>query len=332
MGPPTMNGCGGRPSVHLWIFNHPFHGISDQIEYFITVFKQQGYPVSVGRRPHRDSLNVVIENFSEDSRDVVIDFCRSTQKRLAVIMTEHLDFSEGQILIHGDVLWSTNDYMAPRIQVDRIKNLMILVPFIKAFLVLGDLPRLQNVSEIMPGIGVHSIPLPRLDRVASELSALVEPAYDLFFSGVVTEHRSIMLTALGTAGLDVDCPRGFVSRKRRDQLNRASKVVLNIPQRTTWRWLSLMRIIAALRSGRATVSLGTDDSSEIAKCTYQVSLDNPGWLPELKQQVSQWRDLYELAYADYCDMAAAFEAANPFPHLMLECWAVTDGLLMQETV
>ena len=88
--------------VHLWIYNHSFYGISDQIEYFLQAFRQHGYVVSVGRKPHQSALNVVIENFSAQTRNTLIEFCTRTRKRVAMIMTEHIDFVNRNILIHGD--------------------------------------------------------------------------------------------------------------------------------------------------------------------------------------------------------------------------------------
>ena len=93
-----------KPPIRLWIYNHPFVGIADQVEFFVAALKQTGYEVTVGSQPREDALNVVIENFSEEGRDTLILFCRSTGKKVAVIMTEHLDFKSGQLFIHGDPL------------------------------------------------------------------------------------------------------------------------------------------------------------------------------------------------------------------------------------
>ena len=85
-----------------------------------------------------------------------------------------------------------------------------------------------------------------------------------------------------------------------------------------------MRIIAALRCGRATVSLGTSDTSRIAACTYQLDIHRSGWEDDLKAHVADWAVAYGKMYDAYCQLALDFEQEQPFPHDMMEFWAITD--------
>lgn len=313
--------------VHLWIYNHSFYGISDQIEYFVGAFRQNGYTVSVGRKPSDMALNVVIENFSSQTRDILIKFCSQTRKRVAVIMTEHIDFVARRILIHGDPLWTDNDYMHPATQVERLSCLMSCQPYIRFFMVLGDLPELRNLANMMVGAEVRAIPFPRIDhRQHDEGGEAQRPRYDLLFSGYVTQYRERLLAEAALPGLSLAFPRKFVSRKKRDRLNRSTRIVLNLPQRESWQWLSLMRVMAALRCGRATVSLGTHDASRIAACTYQLDLYSSSWKDELKSYVADWATAYHKMYEAYCRMAGDFEQTHPFPHDMMGYWAITDRL------
>lgn len=316
-----------KTPVHLWIYNHPFHSISDQVDFFISSFRQHGYPVSIGRQPSASCLNVVIENFSSQSRDVLVKFCTTYRKRVAVIMTEHLDFDDGQILIHGNPLWSDNDYMHPATQANRIRNLMDCLPHIRCFLVLGDLPELRNMSLMLPDIAVRSIPFPKLDTVqANDTQTPRQLTSELLFTGYMTNYRADILALLKSNSFSVACPQRFISRKNRDTMIRSAKLVLNIPQREKWRWLSLMRIIAALRCGRATVSLGTKDESRIAACCYQLDIANQGWPKELNEFVGNGASLYRDAYENYASMAKEYERSCSFPHDMLEFWAITDRM------
>jgi hypothetical protein len=311
--------------VHLWIYNHSLYGISDQIEYFVGAFRQNGYTVSVGRKPADMALNVVIENFSSRTRDTLIEFCSRTRKRVAVIMTEHIDFVARRILIHGDPLWTDNDYMHPATQVERLKCLMSCQPYIRFFMVLGDLPELRNFADMMVGADVRAIPFPRIDHGDHhEGDEAQRPKYDLLFSGYLTQYRERLLQQAALPGLSLASPRKFVARRKRDQLNRSTKIVLNLPQREGWRWLSLMRVMAALRCGRATVSLGTHDTSRIAACTYQLDLHDIRWKDELKTYVADWATAYHKMYESYCRMAGGFEQTHPFPHDIMEVWAITD--------
>lgn len=286
---------------------------------------QHGYNVSVGRQPSKSALNVVIENFTEDTKETLMAFCRATRKKIYVIMTEHIDFDGKEIFVHGDPLWTDNDYMHPATQLDRLKNLMECSPYLRGLMVLGDLPELLNMSAMLPGLDVTPLPFPVIDQLSSEddenTSRIID---DLLFTGVLTDFRADKLSLLKKMGFAVKWSPTLVSRRRRDMMNRATKIVLNIPQREGWRWLSGMRVIAALRAGRATVSLGTKDISRIAACCLQLDIANDDWVSALKDCIGNWRSHYIAAHQNYSSMANAFEAERGFPHEKFQYWAITD--------
>jgi len=314
------------PPIHLWIYNHPFNGISDQVVFFVTALQQKGYTVSVGRQPRPSSLNVVIEGFSvRSNRDVLMEFCRLSRKRVAVIMTEHIDIENGQILFHGAPLGSANDYMPPSTILARLKHLLECLPYVRCFFVLGDLPELRNISTMLPGLDVRTIPFPYLDSGPCEaVGASIDTVHDLVFTGVMTEYRARLLALLEEEGLSVACPRKLISKNRRNAINRLGKVIVNIPQRGGWQWLSLMRIIAGLQTGRATVSLGTQDTSRIASCCTQLDIRESDWVSTVKHSVHDWKGMYVRDFANYSIMAKKFEEEKPFPHDVFEYWSTTD--------
>jgi len=314
-----------KPPIHLWVYNHSFLGISDQVSFAIKAFQQHGYAVSLGRRPRLSSLNVIIENFSSDNRDVLLKFCRSSKKRVVVIMTEHVDFEHGQIFFHGAPIGSQNDYMHPSLIMERTIHLLECLPHIRCLLVLGDLPELRNFTTLLPGLDVRHIPFPGLDEVPiQDVKRTAHMVNDLVFTGLLTEYRLEILDTLKKRGLSVVCPKAMVPRKRRDALSRSAKVILNIPQREGWRWLSLMRIRAGLQVGRATISIGTDDISRIASCCTQLDIRKDTWISELQQIVANWKSLYLRDVENYSLMAEAFESEHPFPHDVFEYWSITD--------
>jgi hypothetical protein len=254
-----------------------------------------------------------------------MEFCRSSRKRVAVIMTEHFDIENGQILFHGAPLGSENDYMHPDTIFARIKHLLECLPYIRCFFVLGDLPELRNMSTMLPGLDVRAIPFPDLDTgPRGAVGASADTVYDLVFTGAVTEYRVKVLALLEAGGLTVVCPQRLVSRKRRNAMNRSGRIIVNIPQREDWRWLSLMRIVAGLKTGRPTISLGTADTSRIASCCTQVDMQDHDWMSTVKQCVADWKSLYLRNVDNYSIMVKKFEQERPFPHDVFEYWSITD--------
>jgi hypothetical protein len=316
-----------RPALHLWLYNHFLHGVSDQVSFFVQVFSQHGYRVSLGRRPCRSSLNVVIENFSSESRDILLEFCRLARKRVAVIMTEHVDFEQGQIFFHGTPLGSENDYIHPVTALARVQNLLECLPYIRCMFVLGDLPELRNMSNMLPGLDVRSIPFPEIRPVArTEFDPSSEPINSFVFTGGMTGYRKKILSILESESLSVKCPKAYVSRRRRNALNKTGKLILNIPQSDGWRWLSLMRIVAGLQVGRATISIGTHDDSRIASSCTQIDIRSARWIDDIRQCLVDWKALYLRDLERYSCMIKSFEQEHPFPHDMLEYWSMTDSV------
>ena len=208
-----------------------------------------------------------------------------------------------------------------------VQTCVLPISHLRGFFVLGDLPELRNFGVMLPGMEVRSLPFPKISPVSLDGDSNARnPVNDFLFTGVVTTYREDILSALGKKGFRIENPKSFLSRKRRDLMSRNSKVVLNIPQREDWRWLSLMRVISALRSGRPTVSLGTNDQSQIAACCFQIDTRDPDWSARLKERLDTGHELYRTAFSAYCRLASQFEAKNPFPHSMFELWAITDRL------
>lgn len=317
-----------KPPVHLWIYNHPFFGISDQVAFFVASLRQHGYPVSVGRTPCASALNVVIENFSSYNRDVLIGFCKALRKRVAVIVTEHMDFENGYIHFHGSPLGTDSEYMHKTTQVTRVRNLMECLPQVMCLLVLGDLPQLRNAGNVFPGVEIRRIPFPALhDGRPSDRHRAITVKNELIFTGGLTEHRKQVLVSLRAEGVTVACPEAFVSRRRRDQLNRSAKVVLNIPQSGEWRWLSPMRIIAGLACERPTVSIGRTDATSISRCCTEVDMQGRNWVAVIKHCVEQSEAIFRRDMLNYSDMVKRFEAVNPFPDDMFVLWGMIERVI-----
>jgi len=55
-------------------------------------------------------------------------------------------------------------------------------------------------------------------------------------------------------------------------------------------------------------------------------------MDELKSLVANWDAAYDSMFDAYCRLANKFEQKHPFPHDMIELWAITDGIKRSETL
>ena len=308
-----------KPDVNLWVFNHPLRYITEQVEFFCSALRENGYRVKVSNRPSPSSLNVLIENFQTAAVGPVVEFCRAFEKRVAVILTEHLDFVDGQILFHGTRLHSRDDYMLPMVKMERLSNLMILRAQIRCFLRLGDLPKLINVENMIPGIPVRTVPFPTV--VPTDRSALDRPGgpdVDFAFTGQMTDYRKRILDRL-RRDFKVLSGSDIVPRRRRDAMNARARLVLNIPQSPRWPWLSTMRVLAALRCRRATLALGECEESAITPSCLRLN-EEELTSTRVRHALEHYEEEFRTRLAGY--EALVRSGLNPpFPHGEFELWA-----------
>ena len=309
-----------RPLVHLW--DQSLGPIDDQISFFCESFEQNGYSASAGAIPRTDALNFVIENITKETQALFVDFCTTHHKRLCIIMTEHIDVAEGELLFNGMPLGRQSNYIPMTHKLARFGRLVANRDYFSGFAVLGDLPRLRGISTFFPDTEKFTIPFPDLDYIHSEKKS--RTTHDLLFTGYLTRYRSQVLSILQDAGFSTWTPGKLVIAKDRDFYNRQAQIILNIPQDENWLWLSPMRVMAGLRCGRATVSLATQDDSEIVGCTCPLDIEKPDWIKTLSGYVHNARHAYEKTHADYTKIARLFREKFPFPHHFLETWAAGE--------
>lgn len=299
--------------LRVWVYNHLFVGIVDQLEFLVDRCRELDWEITISGRPCDKSLMIVIENFQPDNYKIFEEYMRNSKKRVLCMMTEHINFSDGkQFYFHGlkiGVKRAQNDYMEPETQLQRLRTLFNLSPFISYFITLGDLPYLNNFEHALPGKSVLRIGFPKI-TLQDKKNNDVEPIYDFIFTGKITKHRSDILTDLRAQGYKVLVNAELLSRKRRNQLVRKAKIVLNLPQREDWNWLSLMRIYASLKLGRSTISIGTNDLSEISACCRQMSLEEALNKPTLHKCLADWKNEYKNARLKYNDMAQQFNSSH----------------------
>jgi len=321
LGVAQTNFSGVSAPITLWILDHEFRYISEQVEFLCSSMAKHGYVVRVSRRPNPRTLNVVIEGFSSHTAAAVSEFCRVNRKRVAVLLTEHLDFVGGRVFFHGVEINSRDDYIRPDSKLQRFIALVTLRECVRGFLRLGDLPRLHGLHEMIPDVEVLSIPYPVMrtaDRSLRQLRSPVGKRFDFVFTGVLTTYRQRVLSGL-SRDFNVYVGREAVSRRRRDALNATGRLVLNIPQNERWSWISMMRVLAALRCRRATLAIGdfepTLADSFCVRLTPQAVED-----AVLHDFLGRSEEVFHQCLAAYEGLVNS-ERNPPFPHRFLELWA-----------
>lgn len=314
--------CRAGPAIHLWIFNHPFKGVSEQVDFFCSSLRDQGLAVTVSRYPRRDALNVVIENFSIEATDRILAFCEESRKRVAVILTEHLDFRGSTLFFHGQPITKVNDYMDPGNKISRMTNLLVLRDRISLLLRLGDLPKLEKFENVVPGVPVRSIPYPFTSPANRELKGF-KAEYDFAFTGVLTKYRRQTLARLQKS-YRVYVPHGYgvqnlVSRRMRDAINCQAKLVLNIPQTADWQWVSPMRVLAALRCQRLTATFKPREETLIDCASVFTTFTGSNLSHEVEQALEDPKEIYFRKLDAYNSMVRSDR--NPaFPHGDFSLW------------
>lgn len=311
-----------RGFIHLWIYNHTFAGISDQLEFFVKILKDFGYGISVSKLPKKNSLNFVIENFCTlKDRKTLIDFCTSNRKKVSVIMTEHLDFINNSVYFHGKNLTDDNDYMGQATKIQRVLGLVECSKLFNSLVTLGDLPYLKGIDKLLVNIPIYRLPFPSI-KFFPKKSDKVE--YDFLFIGALTSYRKGLIRNISKFGFSVRYPNFkrnlFISRKLRNHYLSSSRVSLNIPQVKNWSWLSTMRIIVSLANGKPTLSMNSQDFSTIHSCVYQTKniflFDKKNTTLLLKN----WFFFYKKSYLSYMNSSNLFKKRHPFFEKFLVKW------------
>lgn len=292
--------------LHLCLFNNPFIGVSDQVDFIKETVAEAGCHLSVGRFLRPDSINILIENFSPAARDMVIEFCQHHQTRVFVVMTEHIDFQLGQIFFHGQI-WKDSDYMPVEVQRKRLVSLLEMTPWIAGFLTLGDLPELIGFDTMVSGASPLRLPFPRILR--AETGQGEQAPYDFIFTGVLTEYRRQVLAQL-SEHFRVYASSNKLSRAARRRLYHKGRIILNIPQSEEWGWISPMRVMAAARCGRPCVSIGRMDPSVLGRINAYIDLADRNAIQNLTALLGEHRSFFARYMASYAETTSAYNACS----------------------
>lgn len=309
-------------SVNLCLFNNPLSGITDQVFFLERLLRARGYEVLLSDRFHPGALNLVIENYRPAAegcnfQDVVANFCRRYDKRIGIVMTEHIERVGDEILFDGGSLMDTA-YIGNRLA--RFYGLLAQSEWAFGFFTLGSLPELRSFPHIFMRHARHRLPFPAIDDAATELArsqdgAAQDKLYDCIFTGAMTPHRGKVLADLAGRYKLLVSPQ--VKEDERAALYRRAKVALNIPQDPSWPWVSPMRVLFGLRVGCPTIHVG--GTRTMTDFDLAVPMDE-----EVGDAVADPAALYARQMAGYADFAR--ESGKDFPDSLFRVWAELEGL------
>jgi hypothetical protein len=310
-----------HPEIRIWTFNNSIRGISDQVEFLWMNFSRHGYRVVTSNRPSPNALNVLIENLDERTYSVVADFADRYRKKIAVVMTEHVDFIGERIYFHGMPLSSPSEYIHALTRRERLLRLMVGRNFIRWFIRLGDLPVMRGFDEMFPGIQILTMPFPGFRGIDRKLSHSPRKLFDLAFSGAMTSHRRQVLQSLKEK-FNINEIDQAVSRRRRDGANASAKAVLNIPQDTKWAWVSNMRIMAAWRCGKPVINIGLGMEGKLGEFCLNVAPNSAGM--DLIAEALKAPDALYRKQKEAFDQYVASKESPLFPDLQFRLWALME--------
>jgi len=251
--------------VNLAIFNHispesnDTRGIYDHILVLKNIFKEFKINLTVSYTLDPSVLNIVIENFNESSVKVIDDFCNKYEKKVCVIMTEHLSIKDNE-LRYGTYKITQREYIGNVDQ--RIFSLFALAESTMAYFTLGELPFLNDIEDMLYTNQVYRINYPKIKPCNDVDFSKAE--FDLGFTGAIIPYREKIINKLKEE-YEVFTSGIVSSEEERLKNTRKSKAIISIPQNEEWHWISPMRFMYNLEVGMPSIHYGEGDSTEFYK-------------------------------------------------------------------
>lgn len=280
--------------INLVVFNHispntnDTRGVHDHILILQKFFKELEISLTVSNILNPHTLNIVIENFNESSVKVIDDFCNKYEKKVCVIMTEHLSLEENY-LKYGTYKITDREYIGNVDQ--RIFSLFTLSENTMAYFTLGELPFLSDIKKILFTDEVYRINYPKI-KPCNDVD-FTKAEFDLGFTGAIIPYREKIINKLKeehkvfTSGI-------VSSEEERLKNTRKSKAIISIPQNEKWTWISPMRFMYNLEVGMPSIHYGEGDGTEFYKkilswVTIDEVLKNPKEVYD--KQIKAYNDL-----------------------------------------
>jgi len=281
--------------INICVFNniHPVHnthsGVTDQVEQLSFFFEQNSIEYKISYLLDPNAINIVIENFTENSIEVIQSFCNKWNKKILIVMTEHISLDNG-IVKFGPYSLSNTDYIGNMSQ--RFYSLSLLFEHTIGFSTIGELPFLYDLKKMFFVEKVYRFDYPVINHKMVSTPSTTKK-YDMSFSGFLTNYRSKIISELKSRYKFKYHDITRSDRQRKDNAMSA-RVAVNIPQEEDWPWVSPMRVIYYLSIGIPCVHIGKGDKTLFYdKVLSWVDVDQAIKSPDLvhKKQLDAYKNL-----------------------------------------
>lgn len=309
--------------ITIYTGNHYVEWIQDQVWFLEKVLREHNFVVTVSEQLSVDDLNLVIENFEPTASRHILNFCQTHNKKIGVVLTEHIDFIDDKVLFNGKPESVYDEYQKNRAV--RLIGLLALSEVTYGYLTLGDYPKLVGFNNIVDNAQIFRLPYPHIKReFGFEISK--SPQYDFLFTGTVTSYRESIIDALRSISNCSTAKFGNTETDRKDLLGTA-RFSLNIPQRPDWLWTSPMRVLFGFRSGRVTVHIGEKDDCKLKDFILYIPEAN---IERIKDLIGRNEiGLFKRIMNQYTLFVGSDDNYS-FPMSAFESWMIADAVLPQE--
>jgi hypothetical protein len=288
--------------VVLTSFNHGNpNAISDQLFFLQEILRGRCNFRFSNELVEADYI-VLIEYFDQKTLNKMNEYLlRNKNSKIIVVLTEHIDLIQDQLLFHGKSIHTDNDYMTPADKSLRIEGLLKTRFLVDFYITLFDLPELVGFDRLLPGKKVVRLSGYSIRKIFNQ----TKPEYDFIFFGKLTDYRKDILEKL-IKSYSVRIESKFINEYELADLINKSSVVLNIPQDKDWKWLSIMRCLRSLNLGRPVINFSLTSIGNTNNFVESIAIDDALFYQKLDNHLLQSKKLFEKEVDLFNDGVNAF--------------------------
>ena len=246
-----------------------YQTISSQIECLRSAIEGEGVEFEICQDLKQGKSNFLIEGFEDPSIEEIREFHSRTGERIFLILTEHMEFINGELFWNTESIRSNSEYMP--LKIVRLKKLVDLLPYVQGFLTIGHLPELKDIEKYFPSVPLYRAPLSEALPMQTKRNFSLSKA---IFFGRLTKFREQMLVQLSDT-FNIHVVDTFPPQDRLIKIieQRGIGTSISIPQYPDWKWESPIRTLIALNANVLPINIWPDDNHHRSLMTIDYQMD-----------------------------------------------------------